>query len=77
LIFPLAFDTDDTINTATTISIMEGMVKALALRIPDDMLLWVRNTAARETIKRGQQVSMNTLILEILRREMEADRKEG
>lgn len=56
---------------------MEGMVKALALRIPDDMLLWVRNTAARETIKRGQQVSMNTLILEILRREMEADRKEG
>jgi hypothetical protein len=52
-------------------------MKGLALRIPEDLLKWTREKAARETIKRGEQVSMNTVILELIRREMEADRKEG
>ena len=52
-------------------------MKGLALRIPDELLKWTREKAARETIRREQQVSMNTVILELIRREMEADRKEG
>ena len=52
-------------------------MKGLNLRIPEEMLKWTREKAARETISRGQQVSMNTVILELIRREMEANRKEG
>ncbi|MGD0400214.1 MAG: hypothetical protein ABSC04_15005 [Syntrophobacteraceae bacterium] len=48
-------------------------MKGLVLRIPEEVLAWVRNEAARQTIKRGRQVSMNALVLELLRREMEAD----
>lgn len=49
---------------------MEG----LALEIPEELLNWTRDKAARETIRRGRQVSMNTVILELIRREMENDR---
>ncbi|MGA3116565.1 MAG: hypothetical protein ABSF90_19260 [Syntrophobacteraceae bacterium] len=49
------------------------MMKGLMLRIPENLLKWTREKAALETISRGQQVSMNTVILELLRREMEAD----
>jgi hypothetical protein len=47
-------------------------MKGLALRIPEELLKWVREKAALETISRGQQVSMNTVILELIRREMKA-----
>jgi len=54
------------------------MMKGLLLRMPENLLKWTREKAARETIKRGDQVSMNTVILELIRREMVADqRKEG
>ena len=49
------------------------MMKGLLLRIPENLLKWVRERAALETISRDQQVSMNTVILELIRREMEAD----
>ena len=52
-------------------------MKVLALRTPEEMLDWVRSKAAQETIARNQRVSMNTLILEILKREMDADQKKG
>jgi hypothetical protein len=56
----------------------ETMMKGLLLRMPENLLKWTREKAARETIKRGEQVSMNTVILELIRREMVADqRKEG
>ena len=48
-------------------------MKELALSIPEELLNWTRDKAARETIRRGRRVSMNTLILEFIRREMEAD----
>ena len=61
-----------------TISEGETMMKGLLLRMPENLLKWTREKAARETIKRGEQVSMNTVILELIRREMVADqRKEG
>jgi len=61
-----------------TISEGETMMKGLLLRMPENLLKWTREKAARETIKRGEQVSMNTVILELIRREMLADqRKEG
>lgn len=52
-------------------------MKGLALRMPEEFLKWVREKAARETIARGEHFSMNTVILELIRREMEAYRKEG
>lgn len=56
----------------------ETMMKGLLLRMPENLLKWTREKAARETIGRGEQVSMNTVILELIRREMVADqRKEG
>jgi hypothetical protein len=47
-------------------------MKNLALRMPEDLLDWIRDEAARETIARKDRVSMNTLILEILTKAKEA-----
>ncbi|MGA2940273.1 MAG: hypothetical protein ABSF52_24725 [Syntrophobacteraceae bacterium] len=52
-------------------------MKGLNLRMPDEILKWVREKAARATIAKGERVSMNIIILDLLKREMEADRKEG
>ncbi len=59
------------------LTIPEGvtMMKGLLLRMPENLLKWTREKAARETIKRGEQVSMNTVILELIRREMVAEQK--
>jgi hypothetical protein len=48
-------------------------MRGLNVRIPEELLKWTREKAARETIKRGHQVSMNTVILELIIREMEVD----
>lgn len=50
-------------------------MKPYTIRMPDELLDWIREKAARETIKRKKQVSMNTLVVEILTRSMKADRK--
>jgi len=52
-------------------------MKGLNLRMPDEILKWVREKAARATIAKGERVSMNIIILDLLKREMEAVRKEG
>lgn len=51
------------------------MMKGLMLRIPENLLKWTREKAALETIRRNEQVSMNTVILELIRREMTADQR--
>ena len=49
----------------------------LVLRMPDELLDWVREKAALETIRRKAQFSMNTLVVEILSAAKEADQKKG
>jgi len=48
----------------------EGM-KAITFRVPDDIADWLRDRAALETIKQKRQVSINSMVLEMFRREME------
>jgi hypothetical protein len=45
--------------------------------MPQEQLDWLREKAARETIRRKKSVSMNTVMLEILARAMKADKKKG
>jgi hypothetical protein len=49
-------------------------VEGLVLEIPEELLNWTRDKAARETLRRGRQVSMNTVIWELIRREMEKEK---
>ncbi len=52
-------------------------MQPLMVRLPDEVLEWVREKAALETIRLKKQVSMNSLVVEILEREMvENTRKE-
>jgi len=52
-------------------------MKAITIRMSDELLQWLRNKAAKETIRQDRQVSMNTLAVEILTKAMEADKKKG
>ena len=45
------------------------------LRLPDDLGKWIRKKAAEETVKHNKRVSMNSLVVEILRKVMEAEKK--
>ncbi|MBW2608536.1 MAG: hypothetical protein JRD05_12990 [Deltaproteobacteria bacterium] len=51
--------------------------KAWTLRMPKEILEWGRIKAAKETIKRNEVVSINTVFVEILTKAMEADKKKG
>jgi len=51
-------------------------MKAISFRLPDDVAEWLRVRAANETIKRRQYVSINTLVLDLFRREMKAEGQE-
>ena len=55
---------------------MRGL-KPWTIRIPQEVFDWIREKAARETIRRNDRVSMNTLAIEILTKAMKADRKKG
>ncbi len=50
-------------------------MKAITFRVPDEIADWIREKAALETIKQKRQVSINSLVLDLLRHEMEADQK--
>ena len=50
-------------------------MKVFTMRLPDNVLQWLREKAALETIKENKQVSMNNLAVEILTKAMEADKK--
>lgn len=52
-------------------------MKAITFRVPDEIADWIREKAALETIRQKRQVSINSLVLDLLRREMENARKEG
>jgi hypothetical protein len=52
-------------------------LKAWTLRLPDEVLDWLREKAARETIRLKKNVSINSVAVEILTKAMEADRKKG
>ena len=53
---------------------MNNMV-AMSLRLPKQVVTWLRKRAALETIEKDKRVSMNGLIVEILTQTMEADRR--
>ena len=50
---------------------------AWVLRLPDELDRWIRKKAAVETIKQNKQVSMNSLVVEILTTAMKAEKKKG
>ena len=52
-------------------------MKVMAIRMPDELLDWLRDEAARETIRLKKVVSMNSLAVEILTKAMEQGRKGG
>jgi len=52
-------------------------VPAWVLRLPDDLDRWIRKKAANETIKQNKRVSMNSLVVKILAKAMEAEKKKG
>ena len=52
-------------------------MKAWTIRIPDEVLDWVREKAANETIKQKKSISMNTVAIETLTKAMKADKKRG
>ena len=51
-------------------------MKPWTIRMPEEILDWLREKAARETIKTKKNVSMNTVAVVVLTRAMVADRKE-
>ena len=52
-------------------------MKQWTIRMPENLLEWLREKAARETIRRKKVVSMNAKAVEILTKAMKADKKKG
>jgi len=52
-------------------------LKPWTIRMPDAVLDWLREKAARETIKQNRNVSMNTVAVDLLVKAMRADKKKG
>jgi hypothetical protein len=52
-------------------------LKPWTIRIPEEVYDWIREKAAKETIKRKMIVSMNTVAVETLTKAMRADKKKG
>lgn len=52
-------------------------MKSITIRMPDDIADWLTDRAARETIKRKQRYSVNTLVVDLIRKEMESEKKGG
>ena len=52
-------------------------MKQWTIRMPDELLDRLREKAARETIKRKKNVSMNAVAVEILTKAMKNNKKGG
>ena len=52
-------------------------MKHWSIRMPDELLEWLREKAAMESIKRKRNVSINTVMVEILTKAKESDKKGG
>jgi hypothetical protein len=50
-------------------------MKPMTVRVPEEFAAWLTDRAARETIKRRQRYSVNNLIVDLIRKEMEAEKK--
>jgi hypothetical protein len=50
-------------------------VKSVSIRMPEEILDFLRRKAAEETIRENRMVSINALTVSILREAMEADEK--
>ena len=50
-------------------------MQAWTIRFPDELFEWIRVRAAERTIEKKRSVSMNALVVDILTRAMELDRK--
>ena len=66
-------------KSATSKDYMLGgsKMKPWTVRMPEAILDWLREKAALETIRQKRQVSMNTVIVEILTKAMETEKKKG
>lgn len=53
---------------------MNKMV-TMSVRLPKQVVTWLRKTAAVETIELDKRVSMNSLLIDILTKAMNADRR--
>ena len=53
------------------------VVKSVSIRMPEELLSWLREKAARETIRQDTRVSINGLAVDILTKAMKADKKKG
>ena len=51
--------------------------KQWTIRVPEEILEWIREKAALETIKQKKIVSMNAFFVDLLTKAMEADKKKG
>ena len=50
-------------------------MKPWTIRMPDEILDWLREKAAMESIKQKKNVSMNTIAVEVLTKAMEKNKK--
>jgi len=66
-------------NTVYSKNVNQGGddLKQWTIRMPEELLTWLRERAAKETIKRDRNVSMNTLAVDIIMKAMRADRKKS
>ena len=72
----LSFDTNkyNTTNNYKGVISMDDMI-TMSMRLPRQVVTWLRKSAALATIEQDKRVSMNSLIVEILARAMETDRR--
>lgn len=50
-------------------------IVTMSVRLPKQVVTWLRKTAAVETIEQDKRVSMNSLLIDILTKAMNADRR--
>jgi hypothetical protein len=62
-------------NPAFLIDEKGERMKAITIRMPEEILDWLREKAALETIKQKKHFSINSYIVGVLGHEMELDRK--
>lgn len=48
-------------------------MKAISIRMPEELLEWLRKRAARETMETGNQHSINSFVVDVLEREKKTD----
>ena len=51
--------------------------KQWTIRVPQEILEWIREKAAKETIKHKKVISMNAVFVEILTKAMKAGKQKG